>query len=178
MISKDFIEFQNPEFNSIPNIPLYMDQLLEYLSTHLSPLTRNENDSIFTKTMINNYVKSSVIDSPVKKKYARTSIGDLILVYHLKQCFSIQDTSDMLDQLKKASENYYTDFTELYQNILANAPTESIDSYDRNALVFQMMSYAIEASIKKQMAEQLLDHLIGESNKIIEKKPKTNQGSE
>jgi hypothetical protein len=84
----------------------------------------------------------------------------------------------MLDQLKKASENYYTDFTELYQNILANAPTESIDSYDRNALVFQMMSYAIEASIKKQMAEQLLDHLIGESNKIIEKKPKTNQGSE
>lgn len=177
MIPNKFLEFNNPDYNSIPNIPLYMDQLLEYLSTHLSPLTRFDNDSVFTKTMINNYVKSNVIDAPVKKKYTKSSIADLVLVYHLKQCFSIQDTSDILDTIKNNTDDYYTTFIEKHHDTLCKSISENQDLKDRNTLVYQMMSLAIEASIKKQLAEQLLDQLKSESNEIIEKKPIADKGS-
>lgn len=55
------------EEHEIPEIQLYMDQVLEFFEQNLSPLKRSADDPIFTKTMINNYVKAKVIDAPLKK---------------------------------------------------------------------------------------------------------------
>lgn len=47
----------------------------------------SENISI-TPAMINNYVKSKIIPSPVKKRYSRVHIAYIIIVCVLKQTFS------------------------------------------------------------------------------------------
>ena len=64
----EFIKFRGIRKNTIPNIPLYMDQILNFFEEKLNILKRNDDEKIFTKTMINNYVKAKVIPKPYKKK--------------------------------------------------------------------------------------------------------------
>jgi hypothetical protein len=41
--------------------------------------------------MINNYTKAKIFPAPVKKKYSRTHLMLLIMIYHLKSVLSIKD---------------------------------------------------------------------------------------
>ena len=63
--------FHLPTWEEIPNINLYMDQVVSLLENYLSNFIKpeNENDTqIITKTMINNYVKHGVVKPPISKK--------------------------------------------------------------------------------------------------------------
>jgi len=164
---KESLYYEDPSFDKLPDIKLYMDQMLDYLKINLEVLMRSAEDSVFTKTMINNYVKSGIIDAPTKKKYPKSTVADLVLVYHLKQCFSIQDTHTILDILRIES-SYYTEFTKLHKIIRASLHAElpsDLDDLDPDMAKALLMQYAIEASVKKRMAELLLDHL--NLNKIV-----------
>lgn len=50
-------EFQLPRWNLLPDIELYMDQVLTLIEKYLSPLIVQPNQKIITAAMINNYVK-------------------------------------------------------------------------------------------------------------------------
>lgn len=158
-----FLAFKNPPPDKIPDIPLYMDQLVDYYQTHLGCITRECEDNVFTKTMINNYVKSKVIEPPHKKKYSKNAITELILVYHLKQAFSIQDTYDIIKELKiQANEDYYTDFSETFDRIkedMIQAMPLSVADLTVEKARELMIQLSIEAAIKKRLSEQLLDHI-------------------
>jgi len=155
------LNFQNPDENTIPTIKLYMDQLQEYFETSLGDLKRQDEAVLLTKTMINNYVKSNLIKAPERKKYDKETIADLIIIYHLKQVFSIQDTMRILTLMKQDAD-YYSRFVD-YQNavrseLMTNMPNGSFDmsKEDAGALLLQL---TIEVSVKKQLSEQLIDHL-------------------
>ena len=156
-----FIAFENPIGNQIPNINLYMDQLLEYFNNALGELKRQNEDTVFTKTMINNYVKSNLITSPDRKKYSHETICDLVLVYHLKRAFSIPDTTVILNAVKKDAQ-YYENFTqiqtEIRKSLLSTIPTP-LSTDNAIDLLTQLSA---EISIKKQLAEQLIDYLSSE----------------
>ena len=47
--------------SQIPNIDLYMDQVLTFMNGHLESAKRYESDKVMTKTMINNYAKNHYI---------------------------------------------------------------------------------------------------------------------
>ena len=65
----------------IPNIDLYMDQVLSFINDRTRYLTRNpKEDKIFTKTMINNYAKTKILPPPVKKKYSKDHILLLLFI--------------------------------------------------------------------------------------------------
>ena len=79
----DELAYVKPE--EIPNIDLYMDQVLSFINERTRYLTRNpEEDKIFTKTMINNYAKTKILPAPVKKKYTKDHILLLLLIYYFK----------------------------------------------------------------------------------------------
>lgn len=155
------LKFQNPQENTIPNISLYMDQLQEYFETTLGDLKRQNEDTVLTKTMINNYVKSNLIKAPERKKYDKETICDLIAIYHLKKAFSIQDTMRVLTLMKK-DENYYTHFVKdqeaVRSELLSKVPngTLALSHEDAATLLLQL---TLEVSIKKQLSEQLIDYL-------------------
>ena len=81
----------------IPAIDLYLDQIITLASDRLAQNKRGEKDKLLTKTMINNYSKDGII-KPVKgKKYSREQIVQMMLVYSLKQNFSIGEIKQLFD---------------------------------------------------------------------------------
>ena len=47
----------NIKLDEVPEIDLYMDQVIQLFESKLSDQKRNEDEKILTKTMINNYAK-------------------------------------------------------------------------------------------------------------------------
>ncbi len=67
-----------PRWEELPDLYLYMDQVISVLEKQLAPFQLTEGESPITSTMINNYVKQRLIPPPEKKRYGR---GQLALLY-------------------------------------------------------------------------------------------------
>ncbi|MCR5177835.1 MAG: DUF1836 domain-containing protein [Lachnospiraceae bacterium] len=86
----------------LPNIDLYMDQLTTFMERELGHTTRFPGeDSVLTKTMINNYAKNDLLPPPVRKKYSRDHMILLIFIYCYKNVLSINDIQKLLEPLKE-----------------------------------------------------------------------------
>lgn len=90
------INFHIPRWSELPKFDLYLDQTVNILEKYLKGCIGNTDDTIITKTMINNYVKQGLIKPPKKKKYNRTHIATLLVICILKQIYSINDISELI----------------------------------------------------------------------------------
>lgn len=88
--------FHIPRWNELPNLDLYLDQLVTILDKYLKDYICNKEETIITKTMINNYVKQGIIKPPKKKKYSRLHIATLFVICILKQIYSISDINELM----------------------------------------------------------------------------------
>ena len=112
-INFDVNNFHIPRWNELPNIDLYMDQVLNYIESCLKDYIKLEsNEKIITKTMINNYVKQEIIEPPVNKKYNRLHIAELFVICILKQVYSIPEVKSLINLALQANsaENSYNRF--------------------------------------------------------------------
>lgn len=91
----DVNNFHIPRWNELPNIDLYMDQVLNYIESALNDYIKSDEKYI-TKTMINNYVKQGILESPVNKKYNRLHIAKLFVICILKQVYSISEIKELI----------------------------------------------------------------------------------
>ena len=95
----EITDFHLPRWKDIPDIELYLDQVVSFLEKYLSNYVENDNEketNCITKTMINNYVKHKVINPPINKKYNREHIAYLIVIFILKQVYSINDVKQLI----------------------------------------------------------------------------------
>ncbi|MEG1050288.1 MAG: DUF1836 domain-containing protein [Oscillospiraceae bacterium] len=88
--------FKLPRFNEIPNIELYMDQLLAYIEGVMVPICDVDKEKPLTTSMVNNYVKQGVIPPTCKKRYSREHIAYLIVICILKQIYSITELGHLI----------------------------------------------------------------------------------
>ena len=72
---KAFSEYELPAFEHLPDLDLYMDQVISYIEKKLDLFSVSESDKVITSFMINNYVKAELVKPPVSKKYSREQIG-------------------------------------------------------------------------------------------------------
>ena len=79
-IIKDLTQKSDIRLEDVPDIDLYMDQVLTLFNKYFP---YNEGEQALTKTMINNYAKSGVIKPAVKKKYTKEKRRH-ILIYNFK----------------------------------------------------------------------------------------------
>ncbi|WP_052045382.1 DUF1836 domain-containing protein [Peptostreptococcus sp. MV1] len=77
----------------IPEIDLYMDQVLTLFNKHFP---YNEGEQALTKTMINNYAKSGVIKPAVKKKYTKEHILMIVITCLLKRGITMSEIRDLV----------------------------------------------------------------------------------
>ncbi len=127
-------KFSLPTYEEIPNLGLYMDQVLTLMNQYLAPLTTADvEDTAITAATINNYVRVKVMPAPEKKKYLRLHIAYLIIICTLKQAMSISDIqallpADLSDDDMKA---LYYDYTRCYKASVLFFINEVKDETDR-----------------------------------------------
>ena len=104
------------EEKDIPEIDLYMDQVIQIFEQKLSSSKRKENDKVLTKTMINNYAKAKLLMSIKNKKYSKELLLLMSMIYDLKGSLSISDIKDLFDNIvKKYDEDKEYDLRNLYK---------------------------------------------------------------
>lgn len=168
--------------DKIPDIQLYMDQITTFAEDNLSPLKRNEEDKLLTKTMINNYAKFNLIKPPVKKKYDKESIINLILIYHLKNIISINDIKAILNNVEDGeNQQLYEFFTDMQKNNEESFKKEFAEDFfklipqdldEKKAQIFMALMLINQANLRKQAAERLIDKFLTEEKTGDEKNGK------
>lgn len=108
--------FSYPKWEDIPNIDLYLDQVLLYVNQVCAPISPDKEKGL-TASMVNNYVKHGYLTKPDKKKYQRKHIARLIAITTLKSVFSIQEIAQTLNtlQTQASSDQLYDAFVD-YMN--------------------------------------------------------------
>jgi len=116
---EDLEKFDLPDWDSLPQLDLYMDQVILLLNRYLSPIVREEK--YVTASIINNYVRMKVMPPPVKKRYARVHLAYLIIICTLKQSLSISCIQRMLPagHGEEDARVLYTDFVRQYRASVA-----------------------------------------------------------
>ncbi|NMD69653.1 DUF1836 domain-containing protein [Bacillus sp. DNRA2] len=113
---------QNIEIDDIPNIDLYMDQVIQLFESKFESTKRDKDDKILTKTMINNYAKGKLFFPIKNKKYSKEHLILISLIYQLKGSLSISDIKTTLDGINEQAvsgemdlEVFYRSYSSLYK---------------------------------------------------------------
>lgn len=172
------------EEDTIPNLDLYMDQVITLFENKLSHTKRYEEDKLLTKTMINNYIKDKVLMPAVKKKYTKEHILLMILLYDLKQVLAIGDikylfgiliengevNSEVLSdiyqifidlKLEEAS-SFEKEVSKIEDSIYTKIDLLSLDDIDKEKLMsmVQVILLTEKANYYKRLAEKIIDEKI------------------
>ena len=87
--------FKFPRWDELPEMDLYMDQVITYLYEHLKQTYYNE-EKFITNAMINNYVKTEMVPRPLKKHYTRYHIAYFMIVTITKRAYSLNQISELI----------------------------------------------------------------------------------
>ena len=124
-ILKNLNSNQKIKLEDIPDLDLYMDQVIQLFENNLSGTKRNDDDKVLTKTMINNYAKAKLLMSIKNKKYTKEHLILMSLIYELKGGLSINDIKHLLTNIvSKYENNDEYDLRKLYELFL------EINNYD------------------------------------------------
>lgn len=147
--------YQPVPWHLIPDLGLYMDQVITFITRMYEPLYGDASANYISASMINNYVKAKLIPRPVGKKYNREQIALLSMIVALKQVTSMEDIRIMLT-LKDGMtvEQLYRLFSERQQSVIASL-SASIDESPECDLP-PAMNYAIVASGYRIACEAML----------------------
>ncbi|MBR2846463.1 MAG: DUF1836 domain-containing protein [Clostridia bacterium] len=157
-----------PNWDELPSIGLYMDQVITLISQYLSFLPANTDDQVITASAINNYVRMKIMPAPEKKKYNRIHLAYLIMICSLKQSLSISDIQRIIPAVLNESEvkDAYNDFVSKYTSSmnlfvdLVEEQTKSIfdesGDIDQNVNSFILLT-AVVANFSKILTTKLLD---------------------
>jgi len=149
---EEILKFKCPRWNELPEIELYMDQVVNLLDKKLAVFAV-DNEKTVTSTMINNYVKQKIITPPVKKKYDRSHVCNLFIILLLKKVFTVSEIAAFLEHLDKTGnkEDVFNSFGEqvegcismLFGNIESVNPTNHEDKITETvAFAFACKLYA------------------------------------
>jgi Domain of unknown function (DUF1836) len=170
--------------DEIPNIDLYMDQVIQLFENKFADSKRNDEEKILTKTMINNYAKGKLIFPIKNKKYSKEHLILMSLIYQLKGALSINDIQTTLDGINKRiikedieidsfyisylnlSKKNVTDFNEDINERVKDVNEEVAKMEDRNApyleQVLMISSLVHMSNLYRRVAEKLVDEIIVE----------------
>lgn len=106
--------FRLPEWEAIPDIGLYMEQVTVLLRQYLDymPPEMKEEEQLITPSAINNYVRTKIMPGPEKKRYYRVHIAYLLMICTLKQSLSISMIKRIIpvgiseEEVKQTYETY------------------------------------------------------------------------
>ena len=166
-------QYALPNWDQLSSIPLYMDQVLLFMSDVFDLFENDEASPVLTSSMINNYVKNGLVEHPDHKKYTREHLAKIVMIGMLKQVLPIQDIAVLFSESADTKEMFeaftHAQDTALHETVEAIKNTES----DPTGLHATALRLVAEANARRAVAEQLLRSL-SPAQKDAEAKPKKN----
>ncbi|MFO1443715.1 DUF1836 domain-containing protein [Bacillus sp. Bva_UNVM-123] len=104
--------------DEIPQIDLYMDQVIQLFENKFNSSKRNEEEKVLTKTMINNYAKGKLLFPIKNKKYSKEHLLLISFIYQLKGALSINDIKETLSIVNKKITDEEFDINQFYESFL------------------------------------------------------------
>ncbi len=159
---KYILEEKRPaKWEEIPDIDLYMDQILSYMIRQHAGL---EIDESLTSAMVNNYIKKDLLPRTKGKKYSREHIAYLTAICLLKQVLSVADTGKLLkNQVEERSEeeihSFYNKYIEIMDEEFKNVSEHFSISQDKQVLSDAALRLAISSYAQKLACQQILKAL-------------------
>ena len=155
-----------PEWDALPDIGLYMDQVINYLERQIGSLFPPNKEGAITSSMINNYVKAHIIPRAQSKKYSQEHIALLLAAFVLKKALTTQDMGVLLVKGEDSTiDDPYRSFYEHYRGTLLECgktvaqeirATLEEEPFGGDSLRPLALKLAVEASIRSLAAEMLL----------------------
>ena len=182
----------NIKLDEVPEIDLYMDQVIQLFESKLRNQKRNDDEKILTKTMINNYAKGKLLLPIKNKKYSKEHIILMSLIYNLKGALSINDIKLSLDKIISKSEDGNYPLRELYSSFLKECANDESNFKIDVSTRFENISNIVDGNEKldgdfekkflllcslvnmsnmyRRMSEKLIDEFFTDSVKFGMKK--------
>ena len=168
--AKNVVTYELPRWDDLPDISLYLDQLLEYIHEILNPIfiIDEDKDVYLTAAMVNNYVKHKYIPAPVKKKYGKGHIAFIISITVLKQVTNLNNASQGTRELtsilgkEKAYDMFVLHLEKALKVIVSQLDENPDDSYlsekvSRDLLPLKTVTLGFAS---KMLAEFLLANIV------------------
>ncbi|MEG1929785.1 MAG: DUF1836 domain-containing protein [Anaerovorax sp.] len=162
-LQKDLLEKRPIQWDQMPDIDLYMDQVLEYMVRQHIGLEGKES---LTSAMVNNYIKRGLLPRAHGKKYDREHIAYLTAICLFKQILSVDDTDAMLKvQLKnhKIDEFYnqychilHEEFNKMADKLAKNRSGQGEEDMKEEEACKLILELAISSYVQKSTCEKLL----------------------
>lgn len=135
-ICRTFAQGKLPRWSELPDLELYMDQVLGLMERYLGSYPGLDGKGL-TASMVNNYVKLGIMPAPIKKKYTREHLSHLIIICILKASLPIAEIRQLI-----AGELGYMSLETLY---------------DRFCEMFELTGQAVADSVSRQIGENGAD---------------------
>lgn len=144
----------NIALEDIPGIDLYMDQVIQLFEKSFGSTTRNDEDKVLTKTMINNYAKGKLFFPIKNKKYSKEHLILISLIYQLKGGLSIQDIKQTLVGINDRVETGELQLEQFYQSYL-NLHEKNIEIFSEDVLKTEQEVNAEVGKLEAEKPEEL-----------------------
>ena len=169
------------EWDRLPDIELYMDQVLTLMERQLAFYRRSEEDKLLTQPMINNYTKDGLLPRATDKKYAKGHLALLSILCSLKPVLSISDLSTllqtaMIDNNEKDLYDFFLrvqsdaidankiDLSSKLDEMKISEDESELTAADRRDLALMALRMSVEARARIMLTQKILD-LVHEKSK-------------
>lgn len=142
-LKKRLTEERPASWEELPDIPLYMDQVLTLMNRQT---IRFDEEDKLTSAMVNNYIKDGVAPRAEGKRYNAAHLAHLTMIRVLKQVLPVKDVA-LLTGSAAEVESSYERFCADLSSALNSAADQISDSFEEDdladiAMRFSLLSYA------------------------------------
>lgn len=162
----DLNKFSYRNYDELPDIDLYMDQVVTFLEKQLAIFQTSSLDKQITSSMINNYVKGEVVSAPIAKKYNREHLALIQEVCTLKQVLSIAEVKQVIDERYKKNDIVNADVFNKFKDLVNEKNNDAIlytkellkniDENNLNDLTDLAVNLAITANAYISISKRIL----------------------
>lgn len=168
---------QRPDgWEDLPDISLYMDQLISYMPRQL---IRFEGGDNLTSAMVNNYIKDGIMPRAEGKRYGREHLAYLTAISALKPVMSMKEMNAIFSSAEEVSrfhghdpsvERWYEVFLQALDKSLTQVGGALPTDLPREELCVLALELALQSYAAKLACQRVLGILKGEEPSPEEEK--------
>lgn len=143
---KKLQNYHIPRYRELPDIDLYMDQVISYVNKYLNIFSKTQ-ENVITPSMINNYVKHGILPPPVGKKYGRMHLAYICVIFFLKQVLKMDEIRNIIRHQIKCSNEFkaYTYFCQELEDAFKNCCLLAKKTYGDTKMPVDETKYALKS---------------------------------